>query len=213
MIQESCNASDGGALLFQKARVGGAAELGNLLNQYSNYLKVLARTQLDKRLQRRVSPSDIVQEAMLEAHRDFEKFRGKSLGEFVAWLRRILVNNLIRASEQHLHAGKRDVRREVSLRDIGRSIEQSASRLEDIVASDRASPSSEVFRHERLAMLSDAISGLTREQQQVIMLRHMEGRPFAEIAIQLQKSAGACRMLWLRGMDQLQQVLQVRRLE
>jgi RNA polymerase sigma-70 factor (ECF subfamily) len=210
MIQESSNASNGGSLLLKKAKVGGVAELGNLLAHYSNYLKVLARTQLDRRLHRRLSPSDLVQEALLEAHRDFSKFRGESLGEFVAWLRRILVSNLIRATEQHLNADKRDVRREVSLREIGRSIEHSASRLENFAASDHASPCSEVFRHERIAMLADAIARLPHEQQQVIMLRHIEGRPFAEIAIELRKSSGACRMLWLRAIDHLQQVLRIR---
>ena len=101
--------------LFASARAGSASCLGRLLTLYSNYLKLLIAAQLDERLQVRVSPSDIVQETFFEAHRDFPQFRGQSTGEFVAWLRRILVNNILHVVEQHLLAEKRDVRREISL--------------------------------------------------------------------------------------------------
>ena len=88
--------------LFASARAGSATCLGRLLTLYSNYLKLLISAQLDERLRVRVSPSDIVQETFFEAHRDFPQFRGQSTGEFVAWLRRILVNNILRVVEQHL---------------------------------------------------------------------------------------------------------------
>ena len=71
--------------------------------------------QLDDRLRARVSSSDVVQETFYEAHRDFPAFRGATPEEFLGWLRRILLNNLLRAVEQHVTAAKRDVRREVSI--------------------------------------------------------------------------------------------------
>src|SRR3954454_9595942 len=98
--------------LFISARQGSASCLGQLLALYANYLKLLVAAQLDNRLRARVSPSDIVQESFFEAHRDFREFRGQSIGEFVVWLRRIVVNNILRVVEQHVHAEKRDVRRE-----------------------------------------------------------------------------------------------------
>src|SRR3972149_4336865 len=115
--------------LFASARAGSTSCRGRLLTLYSNYLKLLIAAQLDERLQVRVSPSDIVQETFFEAHRDFHQFRGQSPGEFVAWLRRILVNNILRVVEQHLLAEKRDVRREISLEQIGKRLDQPAARV------------------------------------------------------------------------------------
>ena len=62
--------------LVRGARQGDKSSIGVLLQQYRNYLMVLASTQLENRLQPRVSPSDVVQETMLRAHKNFGQFRG-----------------------------------------------------------------------------------------------------------------------------------------
>jgi RNA polymerase sigma-70 factor (ECF subfamily) len=193
--------------LLYEAKRGGSREQGKLLALYTNYLKIMAQSQLDRRIRRRVSPSDLVQETLLEAHRDFSSFRGVTNAEFVGWLRQILIHNLIRVTEKHLQTDKRDVRREVYFHKLNASIEHSSSRLEQVLASPLESPSSELGRHERTRMLADAIAELHEEQRQVIILRHIEGLPFAEIADQIGRTSGACRMLWLRAMDQLRQKL------
>ena len=72
--------------LLTQARAGAAECLGQLLQYYCNYLKLLVATHFDEKLQARCSPSDLVQETYVEAHRDFEKFRGTSEPEFLAWL-------------------------------------------------------------------------------------------------------------------------------
>jgi RNA polymerase sigma-70 factor, ECF subfamily len=82
--------------LLDRARSDAGQSLGQLLELYRNYLKMLALTQMDRQLQVRCSPSDVVQETFLEAHRDFGQFQGQGEGQFLAWLRRILVNNLAR---------------------------------------------------------------------------------------------------------------------
>ena len=87
-----------------KRRGGNAEAMGQLLHLYRNYLTILATTQLDHRIRRRVNPSDLVQETMLAAHCDFGKFRGGSEGELLTWLRQILINCLHHAIETHLRA-------------------------------------------------------------------------------------------------------------
>ena len=109
--------------LIADARDGTDESLGRLLLLYTNYLKFLASMHIDPRIRARVSPSDIVQETFCEAHRDFGQFRGQSEPEFLAWLRRILVNNLAQQVERHLLTKKRDVRREVTLDEMGASME------------------------------------------------------------------------------------------
>ncbi|MEL6110485.1 MAG: RNA polymerase factor sigma-70, partial [Planctomycetota bacterium] len=60
--------------LLRAAQNGQGESLGQLLQLYVNYLKLMARTQLDRKLLARTSPSDVVQETLLEAHRDFKGF-------------------------------------------------------------------------------------------------------------------------------------------
>jgi RNA polymerase sigma-70 factor (ECF subfamily) len=181
--------------------------LGRLLTLYTNYLKLLVTTQLDNRLRVRVSPSDIVQETFFEAHRDFEQFRGQSTAEFVAWLRRIVVNNILRVVEQHVQAEKRDVRREVSLEEIGRRLEQSTVRLETLLVEEADSPSGCAVKHENEVLLADALAQLPDDYRDVIILRHIEGLPFEDVARRMDRSPGAVRMLWLRALKRMREAL------
>lgn len=191
--------------LFTSARAGSNSCLGRLLSLYSNYLKLLVAAQMDHRLRVRVSPSDIVQDTFFEAHRDFEQFRGQSPGEFVAWLRKIVVNNILRVVEQHVHAEKRDVRREISLEEVGRRLEQSTARLETLLAIEGDSPSGCAVRNEHEILLADALAGLPTDYREVIVMRHIEGLPFEEVARRMERTSGAVRMLWLRALKTLRE--------
>ena len=126
--------------LIGRAKRGSKSSLGSLLQQYRNYLVVLASTQIEKRLQPRVSPSDVVQETMLRAHKNFGQFRGTTEPELLAWLRQILVNNLAKFVEQHMLAARRDVRREVSIERLGAALEQSTIQLAALLPAAMKSP-------------------------------------------------------------------------
>jgi len=189
--------------LIADARSGGPEVLGELLQKYSNYLRLLAITHLDARLRSRVSPSDIVQETNCDAHRDFPKFRGESEGEFVAWLRAILVHNLAHLIERHVLTEKRDVRREVSLHQLGKSVERSTMRLHHFLADREESPSSLASRRERAVVLADHLAQLSSNYRDVIVLRNLEGLPFAKVGQRMGRTEGAVRMMWLRAIDTL----------
>src|SRR5438270_6787538 len=80
--------------LLRLAQAGDRQALGPLLEQYRNYLGLLARVQIGRRLRGKVDDSDLIQETFLEAHRNFGRFRGNSEAELVSWLRQILAANL-----------------------------------------------------------------------------------------------------------------------
>jgi RNA polymerase sigma-70 factor (ECF subfamily) len=193
--------------LFTLAQQGSSSCLGQLLLLYTNYLKLLVTAQLDSRLRARVSPSDIVQDTFFEAHRDFNQFRGQTTAEFVAWLRRIVVNNLLRVVEQHVLAEKRDVRREVSIEEIGRRLEQSTMRLETFLVQASESPSGHAVRNEDEILLANALAELPDDYREILVLRHIEGLPFEEVAKRMDRSAGAVRMLWLRALKKLRETM------
>jgi RNA polymerase sigma-70 factor (ECF subfamily) len=195
------------AALLVQAKAGDSDSLGRLLETYQNYLKLLACTQLDAKVRGRVSPSDVVQETMLEAHCDFAKFRGNSDGEFFAWLRKILVHNLARAVEQHVLAAKRDVRREASQIRINASLDRSTTRLEAMLADHQRSAESSVSLQEQMIQLANALAQLSADHRDVVVMRHLEGVSFATIADQMGRSSGATRMLWLRAIEQLRQLM------
>lgn len=207
MLAVSADSQDDRQRLLESAQRGGGEQVGQLLRLYWQHLRLLAETQLDGRLRRRVSPSDVVQETFFEAHRDFGQFRGRSEREFLAWLRRILANNLLRSVERHVLAEKRDVRREISLEEIGASLERSAARIENLLVAPQAPLSSQGDSQERTLALSAAMADLPADYRQVIVWRHVDGLPFNTIATRMGRSPGACRMLWLRAVDLLKQNL------
>lgn len=188
--------------LLVSAKTGEREKLGELLQLYRNYLKILATTQLDRKLFQRVSPSDVVQETLLEAHRDFGQFRGGSEPELLAWLRQILIHNLGRLIERHVLAEKRNIRREVSLERVHRSMEQSSIQFRQI-ADKGCSPSAAAQLGEHTLLLADHLADLPDDYRQVIVLRNLEGLPFKDVAESMGRSAGAVRMLWLRAIELL----------
>ncbi|MEM9364488.1 MAG: sigma-70 family RNA polymerase sigma factor [Planctomycetota bacterium] len=186
--------------LLAQARGGDPEALGSLLQWYANYLSILACSQLDHRLRQRLSPSDIVQEAMLAAHRDFQAFRGDSQGELLCWLRSILINTLHRSFQEHVAVQKRDVRREVSLEAVSNRLEESAVQLAALIPANDTSPSAPMRARESAVELANELSRLKPDYQEVITLRVLQGLPFDEIAERMNRNSGAVRMLWLRAL-------------
>jgi len=194
--------------LLQSARFGETEPIGRLLELYRNYLTVLATTQFDRRLRQRVSPSDIVQEAMLAAHRDFEQFNGNCGRQFLAWIRQILINCLHRAIETHLKTKMRDVRCEISIESLGAALDRSTADLAGMFADPAPSPSAPLRAQERAVAVANQLARLRPRYREVIIMRNLQGLSFDEIAARVDRNPGAVRMLWLRAMDKLKRYAQ-----
>lgn len=137
------------------------------IEDFRDYLTVLARAQLGPRLRRKLSVSDVVQNTFLEAHRARDRFRGSTPRQQAAWLRQILAAQIAQA-HRHFNFAKRDAEREVSLE---ASLEKSWMRLDQCLAGDQTSPSQAVAREERLLRMTQALKDLPEEEQDTILLR------------------------------------------
>src|SRR6187399_3283785 len=150
--------------LLQLAKSGSEAARGPLLERYRPYLSLLSRLQIGSRLRGKVDPADLVQETFLNAHRDFEQFRGRSEGEFLHWLRRILAANLARTLRTYLGTRSRDVRLE---RDLVVELDKSSLVLDRGLMADGSSPSQAASRREQAVVLADALGRLPENYREV----------------------------------------------
>jgi RNA polymerase sigma-70 factor (ECF subfamily) len=175
---------------------------GLALERFRDYLRLLARLRLPPQLRGKLDPSDVVQQTLLEAHKDRERFRGQTPAERAAWLRQILARNLANAVRD-LGRDKRDVARE-------RSLEESASRLEAWLAAEQSSPSVQAERNEEAVRLAQALAALPEAQREVVELRHCQGWSLAEISRHVGRSPSAEAGLLHRGLQQLRARLEER---
>ena len=173
------------------------------LARYGEYLLLLAQSQFPARLRRKLNASDVVQETLLEAHRDVEQFRGNTSGEMAAWLRQILSRNLANVARDW-DRQKRDVRREQSFE---QSLSESSARLEAWLSDGNLSPSTQAQRNEQLLQLAQVLMSIPEDQRQVIELRYLQGCSIKEISEQLEKSSGAVAGLLHRGLSKLREQL------
>ncbi|MEO9595005.1 sigma-70 family RNA polymerase sigma factor [Rhodopirellula bahusiensis] len=194
--------------LLKAARNGDAAALSTLFGLYQNYVRLLAASQIRARLRVRASESDVVQETLLNAARGFSEFRGNTGGEFVTWLRAILTRKIQTLIQTHVDAQVRDVRREISLDTVGKWVDQSSVRLENVLAASDPTPVTQLANQERSVCVANALAQLSEDHREVLLLRSIEGLSFPEVADQMNRSHGAVRMLWLRAIEALRDKLQ-----
>jgi RNA polymerase sigma-70 factor (ECF subfamily) len=190
--------------LLQEARTGDAATLGHLLEMYRRYLALLARVQIGQRLQGKVDASDVVQETFLEAHRNFARFRGTTEGQLVCWLRQILAARLSDLLRRYLGTQGRDVRLE---REIEEGFDHSSVLLDRGLVAPQSSPSQQAARREQSVLLADALEQLPDDYREVLVLRHLEGLTFPEVARRMGRSLDSVEKLWMRGLARLRQVM------
>jgi RNA polymerase sigma-70 factor (ECF subfamily) len=174
------------------------------LEQFRDYLHALARLQIGPQLRGHLEASDVVQSTLLDAHRKYQQFRGRGPAELRAWLSRALAHNL--ADEvRKLLAAKRNIVRQHSLE---QAVEESSCRLAAFLAAEQPTPSEQAGQKEQVMRLAEALARVPEPQREVVVQRHLEGRPLADIARQLGRSEAAVVGLLQRGLKTLRELLQ-----
>lgn len=158
----------------------------DLLEAFREYMRQVARRALAAKKDFKLSVSDIVQTAILSAHKDARKCRAQNIVELKGWLRTIVLNDISNACRD-AQRQKRDVRREKSIDAVTSQIDR------------QATPSEVAVRDEDQQRIETALTQLPEDSQRVIRLRHQEDRSFVEIAKLMDRSPDAIRMLWNRS--------------
>lgn len=185
--------------LLRDAHSGDEA-FGRLLARYANYLTILARVEIGRRLQGKLDAADLVQDVYLDAHRHFAAFRGTTEPEFAAWLRQILAGVLANTLRRYFGTQARDPRLEQELR---AAVDQSSCMLVGQLAAPNTSPSEAAARREEAVLFADALGRLPDDYREVIVLRHLEALAFAEVAGRMGRSVDSVEKLWLRALAKL----------
>jgi RNA polymerase sigma-70 factor (ECF subfamily) len=160
---------------------------------------------MDRRLAKRLDPSDIVQEAMADASRKLPGYLRDQPLPFFPWLRCLALERLIQAHRRHVRSLARSVGREEpeGLPFPG----ESALQLVDRLADSGASPIQALMEDERRGQVLAALGRLSPRDRQVLVMRYSEELSFGEIAEVLGVGVGAVKMRHLRAIERFQRLL------
>jgi RNA polymerase sigma-70 factor (ECF subfamily) len=145
--------------------------------------------------------SDIVQQTLMDAFRDFGRFQGNSEVDLRQWLRRLLLNNLADFARQYREAGKRQVDREVAIG--GKS---SASGL--VLSAPMPTPSGDAVANEEAAEVERILQQLPEDYRRVITLRYQGNQSFDDIGAAFGLTANAARKLLVRAIERVRHELE-----
>jgi RNA polymerase sigma-70 factor (ECF subfamily) len=145
----------------------------------------------------------LVQQPLLEAHRDVAQFRGRTVGEQAAWLRQILARTLADALRTY-GRGKRNVGLERSLE---AAITESSAQMGAWLAAQQSSPSQRAQSDEDAVRLAETLAELPEPQREAVVLKHCQGWSMAQIGEHLGRSPVAVASLLRRGLAHLRQRL------
>ena len=171
------------------------------LEDYTEYLTLLARLQIDPRFGSQIDPADLVQQTLLKAHERRRQFRGTSEAEFAAWLRAILANHLADAVRR-LGRGEGDRERSLEA-----ALEHSSARLGQWLAAEQSSPSQRAMHQEQLLGMAEALAQLPDDQRLVLEMRHLQDLPVTEISRLMGRSPASVAGLLRRGLKAIRSLL------
>ena len=195
--------------LLRRAAEGDQGAWGALLVRSRDRLRRMVALRLDRRLQGRVDPSDIIQEAYIDASARLAEYARQPDMPFFLWLRFLTGQRLLRVHRQRLGAEMRDVAREVSLYRGALPAATSAALAAQLLGRDTR-PSEAAVRAERSIRLQEALNSMDPLDREVLALRHFEQLSNGEAArvLGLQEPAAAKR--YVRALKRLRLILDAR---
>ncbi|MCI0739415.1 MAG: sigma-70 family RNA polymerase sigma factor [Gemmataceae bacterium] len=173
------------------------------MEQFRDYLRLLAQLQMPARLRGKLDPSDLVQMTLLKAHEAEADFRGTTAAERAAWLRQILARTMANALRDHARA-KRDIALERSLED---ALGASSTRLEAWLVAGGESPSALAQHNEQVLELAAALAQLPEPQRDALVMRYCQGLALGDICQRMERTRPAIASLLRRGLKRLRELM------
>jgi RNA polymerase sigma-70 factor (ECF subfamily) len=192
--------------LIRRAGEGDTTGLDGLLERYRPRLRRMIKLRLDRRLQGRVDPSDVIQEAYIEVSRGLAGYLRDPSLPFFLWLRLVTGQKLALAHRQHLGVQARDAGREVSLY-RGALPEATSAALAAQLIGKQTSPSQAAARAELKIRLQEALNSMDELDREVLALRHFEHLSNAESSRVLGISETAACNRYVRALERLKKIL------
>jgi RNA polymerase sigma-70 factor (ECF subfamily) len=189
--------------LLERVRAGEAGAADQLFALHRPALSRFAELRLDRKLRQRVDPSDVVQEAQLEAYRRLPDYlaRPEPRMPFRLWVRRIAYDRLLMLRRRHVEAETRAVDHEVKMSD------QSSLPPGQQLAAPDSTPSNKVIRREIAEQLCQALDQLPEIDREILIMRFFEGLSNQETAQALEISPSAASRRYGRALIKLQKLL------
>lgn len=192
--------------LLRRTGAGDRNARGALLQRHRERLRRMIALRLDPRLAARVDPSDVVQDVLAEADHRLDRYIHTRPLPFYPWLRQLAWDRLADQHRQHLRAIRRSVTREEGaawdLSDA--SAEELAQRL---LAPDE-SPSAGMLRDELRDQVRAALTALSEQDREVLVLRYLEELSAREVGAALGVSEAAAKKRALRALRRLREKLE-----
>jgi RNA polymerase sigma-70 factor (ECF subfamily) len=192
--------------LLRRATAGDQDTWGALLTRHEERLRRMAAFRMDQRLQGRIDPLDVIQEAYLEATEHRAEYLRQPALPFFLWLRGIVGNKLRELHRHHLGTQMRDAGREVSLYRSALPEATSAALAAQLMG-HATRPSEAAMRAEVKVRLQEALNAMDPLDREVLALRHIEQLTPAETAQVLGIKEKAGGMRYVRAIRRLKDLL------
>jgi RNA polymerase sigma-70 factor (ECF subfamily) len=192
--------------LLRRAAAGDAEALGQVLEPHRARLRRMVALRLDRRLQSRVDPSDVIQEAYVEAARRLPEYAANPAMPFYLWLRLLAAQRLVDQYRRHFGTQARDITREFTLY-RGAMPEATSAALAAHLLGRITTPSEAAVRAERRIRLQEALNQMDPLDREILALRHFEQMINGEAATALELDKSAASKRYARALVKLKEIL------
>jgi RNA polymerase sigma-70 factor (ECF subfamily) len=175
-------------------------EFGEAAACHRTELQRAVARRLDRSLRARIDPSDVVQEAHVEALERLSGYVAKRPLPLGIWLYRTAVQRLLKL-RQHAQATRRDIRRDRSLRN------SHVSCPDHDIPAQGPTPSQQLAAQERTGRLSVLIQRLSESDQEILELRVFQSLPYEDLGARLSIEPAAARKRYGRALLRLRSLL------
>src|SRR6516162_9368512 len=192
--------------LLERALGGDCGALAELFEQHRDRLEQMVRLRLDRRLQGRLDPADVLQEAYLDVARRFPEYAADHKLPFLLWLRLLTGQRLVDLHRQHLGAKMRNAGLEVSIYrgDLPRA---SSASLAEMLLGRLTTASRAAIRAETQLRVQEALNAMDPTDREVLVLRHFEMLSNEEAAQVLGLKPSAASNRHMRALKRLKDIM------